>query len=113
MYAYIVRCIFEEEAPRQGFLQWLRERHIADVCKAGAIDVELVLLDDENNNLSIEIRYRFESQAAFKRYETEDAPRLRAEGLAEAKRLGVEPNNGIKFARATGEILPARVSLPK
>lgn len=107
MYAYIVRCIFEAEAPRRDFLKWLRERHVADVRAAGAIDAEIVLLDVEHatNAPAIEVRYRFESREAFGRYEREEAPRLRADGLAEAKRLGLEPNRGIAFARSTGEII--------
>ncbi len=106
MFSYVVRCDFREALAKVGFLGWLRERHVADVCAAGAENAELVELDPSPEwPHAIEIRYRFSSRDAFERYEREHAPRLRAEGLAEAARLGLEPGQGIVMTRTTGEVL--------
>ena len=103
-FVYIVRCSFVDRGAMEGFLSWLRDRHVADVCEAGADDAEIYLLDsiggDHPN--AVEIRYRFASREAFARYERDEAPRLRNEGLDELARLGV-PTDGVSFTRTTGE----------
>ena len=103
-FAYIVRCAFGDRAAMDGFLRWLRERHVADVCASGADDAEIYVLDpiggDHPN--AVEIRYRFASREAFARYEREEAPRLRNEGLDELARLGV-PTDGVSFTRTMGD----------
>ncbi len=81
----------------QEFLAWLRERHIADVVKAGAQSGYVVAIDGE---LTLEGRYRFASREAFEKYVREGAPRLREEGLKVAERVG-----GVTFARTSGEIV--------
>lgn len=109
MFSYVVRCIFDRREAMEGFLVWLRDRHIADVCAAGADDAELVALDASVDlPHAIEIRYRFASRGAFDQYEREHAPRLRAEGLEEAARLGLAPGRGILMTRTTGESIPWR-----
>lgn len=102
--SYVVRCAFADRDAMEGFLRWLRDRHVADVCAAGAEDAEIDVLDPIGgaHPNAVEIRYRFASREAFARYEREEAPRLRAEGLAELARLGVAPA-GVTFARTTGE----------
>ena len=57
---------------------------------------------------TVESHYRFVSRDAFDKYEREHAGRLRAAGLAELTRLGVEPGNGVTFHRATGTALAWR-----
>ena len=106
-YTEDVRIAFRERAPMEGFLVWLRDRHLADVCAAGALDAELVRLDGEG--FVLEARYRFASREEFGRYERDEAPRLRAEGLAEIARLGLSADQ-VSFARATGEIVPRKVT---
>jgi hypothetical protein len=106
MFLYVVRCIFDAREPMLKFLAWLRERHVANVCHAGAEDAEIALLDPSDDHAhAIEVRYRFASRAAFERYEREQAPRLRADGLAEAARLGLELGRGVVMKRSTGEVV--------
>jgi hypothetical protein len=77
---YTVRCRFDDGSVADRWAKWLVETHLADVCAAGALAAELVRLDGDP--IVLEARYRFESREAFARYEREEAPRLRAEGLA-------------------------------
>lgn len=88
----------------EGFLRWLRDRHVAAVCAVGADDAELYVLDSIGGDLpnAVEVRYRFVSREAFARYEREHASRLRADGLAELDRLGVTRAH-VAFTRTTGE----------
>ena len=76
---YTVRIDFDDPDLRTEFGLWLRDRHIKDVLAAGAQSAKLTLLDDA---LAIEVRYKFESRAAFEAYERDRAPRLRADGIA-------------------------------
>lgn len=101
-FSYVVRISFLARAPMEGFLVWLRDRHLADVCAAGASSAELVRLDGEG--FVLEARYRFPSREAFARYERDEAPRLRAEGLAEIARLGLAADQ-VSFVRTTGDIV--------
>jgi hypothetical protein len=104
LFSYVVRCAFEAPEPMESFLSWLVRRHVGDVCAAGADDAEIVRLDPTDAMpYAIEIRYHFASREAFTRYEQEQAPRLRAEGLAEAARLLLSPGKGITMTRTTGE----------
>lgn len=114
MFAYVVRTTFVDRAPMEAFVEWLRARHVADVCEAGATDAEIVRLDSTSDTEhAVEVRYRFASREAFARYEREHAPRLRADGLAELARLGLgaeaAPASGdrprVTFTRTTGEIV--------
>lgn len=107
-FIYVVRSAFDAPEPMERFFAWLRDRHVADVCAAGAVDAELVRLDatDERPH-AVEVRYRFASREAFLRYEREEAPRLRADGLAELASLGLSPDR-VTFTRTTGEIKPWR-----
>ena len=102
-FTYVVRIAFLDREPMGGFLAWLRDHHVADVLAAGALDAELVRLDDEAHHV-IEARYRFASREAFAHYEREHAPRLRRGGLAELGRLGLPPDR-VTFLRTTGEIV--------
>jgi len=96
-FVYTVRCRFDEMEIVREWLDWLRSEHLADVCTAGALDAEVILLDGEP--ITCEVRYHFESRAAFADYERDHAPRLREEGL---KRY--PPDRGVYYERSTGEV---------
>ena len=76
---YSVRIEFDDATLRDEFGVWLRDRHIKDVLAAGAQSAKLVVHDPAT---AIDVRYTFESRAAFDAYERDHAPRLRADGLA-------------------------------
>lgn len=95
---YTVYCTLPDEATADTYLRWLREEHMADVCAAGALDAQAVRLDGET--IRFAISYRFESREAFRIYERNHAPRLRAEGLAH-----FPAENGLSYKRSFGEIL--------
>lgn len=97
-YSYTVRATFTTAAVREEWINWLREMHLREVCEAGAMDAEVVRLDGET--LICEVRYHFESRAAFAAYEKNHAPRLREDGL---KRF--PPERGVTYARGTGEVV--------
>lgn len=101
MFLYAVRIAIDDRRAFEAFLRWLRERHVADVSTAGGCTGEIVVLDGDVP--TAEVHYRFPSRSAFDGYERDHAPRLRAEGLAELARIGVEA----RFTRWTGEIQAA------
>jgi hypothetical protein len=94
--AYTVLCEFDDEPLAAAWEQWLRDEHTADVCRAGALDAEILRLDGPPR---LEIRYHFASRDDFARYERDHAPRLRAEGLARIPREGA-----VRFTRTVGEV---------
>lgn len=98
MYSYTVRATFTNAAVREEWIGWLREKHLREVCEAGAVDAEVIRFDGEP--MTCEVRYHFDSRAAFATYEKEQAPRLRADGL---KRF--PPERGVQYERATGEVV--------
>jgi len=95
--AYTVGATFQDKTLADEWLRWLREGHVADVLAGGATRAEIIILD--NPSPAFEVRYRFPSREAFARYEREQAPRLRAEGL---QRFPVE--KGICYHRSVGVI---------
>ena len=96
MFSYTVRIDFDDPALLRDTLAWLQDHHVADVVEAGAEGGEVVVVDGA---LALECRYRFSSRDVFVAYERNDAPRLRAEGLAF---LAGRP---ARFTRTTGEIV--------
>jgi hypothetical protein len=109
IYSYVVRTVIEDPRVFDGFVAWLRDSHVGDVCMAGARDADLLVMDSPPGEpFVVEAHYRFVSREAFETYEREHAPRLRALGLAELARLGVEPGRGVQFHRATGKALAWR-----
>ena len=102
MFAYTVTCDFADAGVAGAWLAWLRNEHLAEVCAAGALDAEAVWMDvtPEGMAARCEVRYRFATRDAFERYEREEAPRLRAEGL---KRFPLE--RGLRYTRTAGEIV--------
>lgn len=104
-YSYVVRMAIDDARVFASWIAWLRDRHLGDVVAAGAEHAELVIEDvAEGAPLVVEARYRFSSREAYARYELDEAPRLRAEGLRVLADLGASPGNGVMFARTTGEI---------
>ena len=97
-FSYTVRATFASDALCEEWVEWLRSEHLREVCEAGAVDAEVIRFDGEPR--CCEVRYHFESRAAFIAYERDHAPRLRADGLA---RFPVE--RGVKYERATGEVI--------
>ena len=86
-FLYSVRSSFTDAAVRAEFIAWLRDGHLADVVRAGALDAELVeheLPGDAPPGAipDVESRYRFASSAAFDAYAAGPAVALRAEGAA-------------------------------
>lgn len=96
MYSYTVRCRFTNPAIASRWLQWLKAEHVQDVIDAGAVAAEAFEMTD--GELEYEIRYQFESQEAFEKYNAEKAPALREEGL-EKFPLSL----GLDYARTTGK----------
>ena len=76
---YDVRCAFTDPAVGARWVQWLHDEHLQDVLDAGATSARVVRIRDDGT--VFEARYTFASPEAFARYEREEAPRLRAEGL--------------------------------
>ena len=94
---YTVKATFDDEALVESWLMWLREGHCRDVLRGGALRAEVVAMDGDA--LSYEVRYDFPDRATFERYESEHAPRLRAEGLER-----FPTSSGITYARTTGVV---------
>lgn len=97
-YSYVVRIALDDAKLLAPYVAWLRDPHLADVCAAGAEHGEIVMVDER----TVEVRYRFASKDAFDRYEREEAPRLRAQGLDVLAKLGGTPGNGVTFTRTSG-----------
>jgi hypothetical protein len=94
---YTVAVTFANANLVEPWLRWLRQGHIAEVLAGGATSAEIVALDAPTNGF--EVRYRFPSREVFQTYESDHAPRLRAEGL----RL-FPSEKGVQFRRSVGEI---------
>lgn len=94
-FLYSVRSTFTNEAVRAEFLAWLREGHLADVVKAGAMDAEVVEFEPAGDAPGeVETRYHFATREAFEAYAAGPAVPLRAEGAAR-----FPPSRGIAMQR--------------
>jgi hypothetical protein len=98
--AYTVIATLPSEAAAAEYAAWLRDGHLDAVIAGGARSAQVVRIVEPPEPVEIEVRYLFESRAAFDRYVRETAPRLRAEGLA---RFG--PASGVSFRRTVGEVV--------
>lgn len=92
---YTVGVTFPDERTAERWLRWLRDGHVAEVLAGGATRAEVVRLD--GSGIEYEVQYHFPDRAAFERYERDDAPRLRAEGLQL-----FPTEQGIRYRRNTG-----------
>lgn len=103
--AYTVTAEFDDLSVATEYVQWLQHGHLADVIAGGATQASLSRLEASSEKpLRFEARYLFPSMAAFTRYETQFAPRLRAEGAAK-----FPPARGVRMTRALAEVLSALV----
>ena len=109
IYSYVVRTSIDDARVFDAYVGWLRDHHVGEVCVSGARDADLIVMDvPQGEPFVVEAHFRFVSREAFEKYEREQAPRLRQQGLAELARLGVEPGRGASFHRATGKALAWR-----
>ena len=102
MYRYTVRCEFCQEDALETvnrWLNWLREPHIAEVMQGGATAAEVVKMSAKVP--TYEIRYQFASRQEFEQYQSESAPRLKAEGL----QLFPPEALGMVYSRTDGEVI--------
>ena len=97
-FVYTVRCQFESDEHVEAWINWLKNRHIADVIEAGAVSARLCKMDDLLP--TFEVRYDFATRSSFEEYEKCHADRLRAEGLEL-----FHPSKGITYSRTMGEVL--------
>ena len=84
---YTVIAEFEDEATLRAYLAWLTGGHAAAVVAAGALSAEVIgplagPTGALEGPLRLDCRYTFPTLGAFRAYETDHAPRLRAEGAA-------------------------------
>jgi len=100
-YAVTAFCPSAEVADE--YAAWLTTGgHLQAVLDGGADRAAAVRLDpttEEPAIVRVVSLYRFSSREAFARYESDHAPRLRADGLG---RFG---DRGIRFERQVGEVL--------
>lgn len=109
IYSYVVRIAIDDPRAFDGFVSWLRDTHVGEVCASGARDADLIVMDVVHGEpLVVEAHYRFVSREAYDKYEREQAPRLRVLGLHELARYGLEPGRGVNIQRATGKALAWR-----
>ncbi|MBS0191620.1 MAG: DUF4286 family protein [Planctomycetes bacterium] len=94
--AYSVLATFPDEPTAREYSDWLAAGHIQAVLRAGAVHAEVFRSMPPSSLIQVEVRYLFPNQAAFDRYVAEDAPALRAEGLAR-----FPPERGIRLDRRT------------
>ena len=94
--AYTVACSFSRPEVAEGWLAWLSEKHLADVCAGGAVEARVVRMDGEP--LRYEVRYLFASRDAFDAYLRDHAPGLKAEGLEK-----FPLDLGLAYQRTVGE----------
>ncbi len=99
MAAYTVRIECEEDAVLREVEEWLREGHIQAVLACGAVRADLVLPDEPGVH-ALEVRYVFATREDYERYVSEDAPRLREDGL---RRFG--PRRGVCMLRSEGMLV--------
>lgn len=83
MILYNVTINIDESVHRQ-WLQWMQEKHIQDVLATGKFSsarLIKVLIDEEMGGTTYSVQYTTDSKETLQKYYTEDAPRLREEGL--------------------------------
>ena len=95
-FEYTVTAQFDAPEVAAQWVSWLRDGHLADVLAGGALEAAVV----KRGPLQFQARYVFADAAAFAKYETQSAPKLRAEGLAK-----FPATRGVRLSRSTGEVL--------
>lgn len=102
-FLYTVTATFVDGHVADEWVAWLRDGHLADVLRGGALDATVVRLDGDP--LTLEVHYHFASRESFATYERDAAPALRAEGMAK-----FPPSRGVSYRRSFGEIVVKRLS---
>jgi hypothetical protein len=74
---------------RDEYVAWLEDGHLQAVLDGGAVRAALVVLDGDGAPFRVQSKYRFPSRDAFKTYEREVAPALRAAGVSGFAARGV------------------------
>ena len=72
------------ESVHDQWMQWMQEKHIADVLATGkfiSARMVKVLIEEEMGGVTYSIQYTTDSKATLNKYYQEDAPKLREEGL--------------------------------
>lgn len=95
---YTVAVTFPEPKVAAEWLLWLKNGHVADVKKGGAVAAEVVAIVGKPN--AFEVVYRFPTRESFEKYEKEHAPALRAEG----QKL-FPASSGIVYERTVAEVV--------
>lgn len=107
---YSVTANFADQATRDEFVAWLvggpsEPGHLAEVVAAGALSGSVLLgrpqSQGDPGTWQARAEYVFATWAAFDRYVSEQAPRLRAAGVA---KFG---HRGVAFAREAWEVVGA------
>jgi hypothetical protein len=98
MIAYTVRARFTDRETADAWVAWLCDGHLAAVRTAGALEASVIMLGSEPPEA--EARYLFASSDAFRDYERDHAPALRAEGAAL-----FPPSRGITLERSVGAVV--------
>jgi hypothetical protein len=96
VFAYTVTAEFDDEQVAMEWVRWLEHGHLQGVMDGGAREAVLV----QRSPLHFEVRYRFDSEVAFKQYEAGPAAALRADSVAR-----FPPSRGVRLSRATGRVL--------
>lgn len=72
------------ESVHDQWMQWMQEKHIKDVLATGKFTTAKmvkVLIEEEMGGQTYSIQYTTDSKETLEKYYTEDADRLRMEGL--------------------------------
>jgi Domain of unknown function (DUF4286) len=93
---YEVMATVHDPVVEAAWLQWMHDKHLADVRAAGAATARLITLDEPG---AYAAQYEFVSRAAYETYLRDEAPRLRAEGLS------LFGPDRVVYSRRTGDIL--------
>lgn len=84
MIIYNVTCNITD-ARHEEWLDWMQHKHIPDVLATGKFSkarLVKVLVDEEMGGVTYSVQYHADNRNLLEQYYLEDAPRLRAEGLA-------------------------------
>ncbi|MCG9879335.1 MAG: DUF4286 family protein [Bacteroidia bacterium] len=73
-----------EESIEKAWLQWMKEKHLADVLGTGMFTdykmLKLLSLQEDETGITYAIQYRSKNMENYERYQEEFAPALQAEG---------------------------------
>src|SRR5262245_11540547 len=103
--AYTVVATLPDEPTAREYLTWLLDEHLQGVVRAGALSGAATRIVDPPTPIRVESRYLFSNMPAYQAYLHEQAPALRAEGLAR-----FPASRGICFERSVGEVYEAGIS---